>query len=80
MPSPWALNEQRALGLECLGFPANLELQAYGWSLKNSVCHSQLRNQNAFLLLQKEKLHTRRSWIDFKILTPALYASLIPGQ
>lgn len=30
--------------------------------------HSQLRNQNAFLLLQKEKLHTHKSWLDFKIL------------
>lgn len=80
MPSPWALNEQRALGLECLGFPANPEPQACGWSLRNSVCLSQLRNQNALLLLQEEKLRTRRSRTDFKVLTPALYAPLIPGQ
>ena len=42
--------------------------------------HSQLRNQNAFLLLQKEKLHTHKSWLDFKILTPTLYVSLTQGQ
>ena len=60
--------------------PPNLHRQTRGWSLKNSVYHSQLRNQNAFLLLQKEKLHTHKSWLDFKILTPTLYVSLTQGQ
>lgn len=32
------------------------------------------------LLLQKEKLHTHKSWLDFKILTPTLYISLTQGH
>lgn len=80
-PSPWALNEQRALGLECLLPPKNPEPQACGVeSWRNSVCHSQRRNQNALLLLQEEKLRARQKPDRFQGPDTCPHAPLIPGQ